>query len=134
LPFFLPEAGLKLSGLLHEGEAKVAIRENRAHSTVSATFEKLEFDVKPTPTRSGLQAFIANVVTSLGMGGQNLYDKPEDRKKTAELTREADESVIAFILRGMKEAALKIPTRSGSSVVSPQLRSPAPLLRRDVPE
>ncbi len=118
--FFMHEDGIGLKGTLLHGESHVDVRNLQAHSVATAKFENLKFELNPTKKRSFIESFFTGLVAGVKMGSHNLYDTLEERTQTIEAKRNPEESLLAFILRAMKEAALKIPSREGKPAFDAQ--------------
>lgn len=106
--FFKPNAGVELKGLLKRGHATTRMVGPRLTASLFAEFTDFELKVNKMYDRNGLQAFFMNLGTSIAMKEKNLKDAPEDKMKTVNLEREKDESIVSFILRGLKEAAIGV--------------------------
>lgn len=106
--FFLTDEGISLEGRLIEGWGTVAVRGKEADARVQARFQDLDISVGSTPERSGLSAFFSNLVASLRLRSKNLAADPEEQSRKVHIERESDESLVSFILRALKDAALKV--------------------------
>ncbi len=100
--YFEPDDGIKLKGVITQSEAKVSVRGKSLHSEVMVDYYGLGIKFSKTSDRSSLTAIITNLLAGV---------KPmKDRGRTANVNRNPDEPLVGFILRGMKEAALKVAT------------------------
>lgn len=107
--YFVEGEGVELAGVLEEGHGKVAVRGKKADSWVYAKYRDLGFDVKATEDRSALTAFFTNLLSSLVTRKDNREKDWLDRTETESIEREPDESLMKFLLRSLKQAALHIP-------------------------
>lgn len=113
--FFGENDGVFLKGRLIKGRAQVAVRERRLTSEVWAKYEDLDVKLRKTQDRSAFAAFIANLGEALTVNSRNVGKREEDQIREVTLDREEKESLVSFILRGMKEAALKVASSRSSN-------------------
>ena len=100
--FFEPNDGIKLKGMITQSVAKVTVRGKNLHSEVKVDYYGLGIKFSKTSERSSLTALITNLLAGV---------KPKkDRGRSANVYRKPDEPLVGYILRGMKEAALKVAT------------------------
>ncbi|PIU18122.1 MAG: hypothetical protein COT18_11090 [Elusimicrobia bacterium CG08_land_8_20_14_0_20_59_10] len=111
--FFKPNDGIELKGSLIEGSASAAVRGSRLDSYAHIRYRGFGVKIKKTGKRGAFSAFFQNLMASVMMGKQNVDGGKYDRSGTANLERKPKESLISFILRGMKEAAMKISSQGG---------------------
>lgn len=109
--FFKPNAGVDLKGTLVRGHARGHMQGTRLRTNVHAVYRDFELKVDPTYDRSEVVAFFTNLGAAIALQDSNLDDPPEDQARTVETERKEGESIVAFLLRGMKEASLKIVKR-----------------------
>jgi len=107
--YFIPGEGVELRGVLEEGHGKVTLRGTHADSWVYAKYRELGFDIKKTEERSAFTAFLTNLLSSLVTRRDNREKDWLDRTQAKSIDREAKESLVSFILRALKSAALSIP-------------------------
>ncbi len=100
--YFTPNDGIQLKGVLARGVAKVAVRGPMIQSEVHAKYRGLSLTFKKTFERSRLSATISNLFAGI--------KSAKDRKRAARINRELQEPLVGFVLRGMKEAAIKVVT------------------------
>jgi len=106
--FFNPFAGLNLVGDLIEGTSQVRLVERNIKASVFARFEKFNVKFSKTRERSSVVTFFMNLAETVVYDNQNLDKNRPAQLKHVEINRKQDESIVGFILRGMKEAALKV--------------------------
>ncbi len=109
-PYFATAEGVRLNGVLLDAVGQAALRGKTLKATVNAKYRGLDIDVQPDPTRNALVAAIATFIASIQLDQENYDSPPELRVKSAEIRQKKNESVIAFVLRGLKDAALKVTT------------------------
>lgn len=109
--FFKPNAGVDLQGTLVRGHARGHLNGRRLRTNVRAVYKDFALKVDATYDRSEVVAFFTNLGAAIALQDENLDDAPEDQARTVETERKDDESIVAFLLRGMKEASLKIVKR-----------------------
>ena len=109
--FFLPNDGLELRGELVEGKSQVKVNGGSLSAFALAHYKDFNVVIRKNQDRGGLSAFFQNLMASLKMRKQNLESKNANRTGRATLKRERGQSIVSFILSGMKEAALKIPPK-----------------------
>ena len=113
-PYFEPADGIKLKGEVLEGRSSVEVRGARLNSTAYVRYRGLKVKIKNDKSRGGLSAFFQTLMAAVTIGKQNSDGGHYDRRGAAELRRKPKETVISFTLRGMKEAAMKVPAKGGS--------------------
>lgn len=106
--FFKPNAGVELKGILVKAHSIAKMRGKKLNATVTAEYKDFSVRVDKMYDRSELQAFFTNLGASLAIAKENEDAKPKDRTKTVDIEREAGESIVHFILRGLKEASLDV--------------------------
>ena len=110
--FFEPNAGVRLSGKIDEGEGVVSTVGDSLKATDWIIYEDLDAKLLRGKEHSGFVAFFENLGLGLAMQETNTELEKPLQTKSVELKQEANESLISFILRGLKEAAMKVATRS----------------------
>lgn len=110
--YFLPSEGIELKGRLLHGSSSVSIREENLKAWVTAKYEHLDIDFKKTKKRTAWITFLSNLAESLKMPEANISDKTKDQTRGVTLIRKPRESIVSFILRGMKDSALRVATGS----------------------
>lgn len=107
-PFFKANAGVNLEGILRTGHAQVSVRGSSLKATLAADYQDLKITLEKMYDRNELTAFFMNLGTAVTMSKKNVDKPKEDKLRDVELSREGSESIVGFILRGLKEAALKV--------------------------
>ncbi len=107
--YFEPGEGIKLGGILEEGHGKVGVRGERGAVWVYAKYKGLNFDLRKTAQRSALSAMLTNFISSLITHKDNRTKDWIDRTQQVTVQRKSKESLVGFLLRGLKEATLQIP-------------------------
>jgi hypothetical protein len=76
-----------------------------------AKYEGLDIQFEKTEDRGALKALLSNLVQELRVNETKPEFLPGERKGSlVELEREKGEPIVKFILRGMRESALKVAT------------------------
>ncbi len=111
--FFMPDDDVQLGGRLIHGRSAVSIRGRRLTASVYARFRGLDIKIRKNADRSALSAFFQNTLVSLKMGKQNVASDQFDRRGTVTLTRKPRQTVLSFILTGMRDASFKVASKGG---------------------
>ena len=102
--FFDPIEGVRLSGKLARAESQVVVEGKRLRASADLTYEGFDLKFLNNEKRSGLTAFFSNILADI-----KLAETQKTRKRRAIVAeRQARESLVSFILRGMKEASLAV--------------------------
>lgn len=107
-PFFQTSDGIKIAGKLYNGQSSTKIRGERLAGWVQAQYQGLDIQFEKTESRSEISTFFDNLVKSVRLHSSTVGKKPADQIQNVELQRKASETLLHFILRGMKDAALKV--------------------------
>lgn len=110
-PFFEPNDGVRLKGLLIEGRASAAIRGASLKASSYVRYKGLIVSIRNNEERGALSAFFQTFLASITVRKQNADDGNYDRTGEVDLERKPEETVISFALRGMKEAAMKVSSQ-----------------------
>jgi hypothetical protein len=106
--FFKPNAGVELWGTLEKGHARSKMTGPALKSTLFAEYKDFKLRVDKMYDRNEAQTFFTNLGAAIAMRGENRDEPAEDKRKTVESRRERGESLVSFILRGLKEASLAV--------------------------
>jgi hypothetical protein len=68
----------------------------------------LDVQFEKTKSPGEISTFFDNLVKSMKLHSSTVGKKPADQIQSVQLQREARETLLDFILRGMKDAALKV--------------------------
>ena len=109
-PFFETSEGINLLGNLHEAKANVIVIERTLSADVRAKYSGLDIHFQKTNRRGPIAAFLSNLVESIKVNSTNEKRSKRDQIRGILAKRRNHESLVSFILRGMKEAALKVAT------------------------
>jgi len=109
--FFTPNDGVRLKGMLLEGRGAAAIRGASLKASSYLRYRGLEVKIKKNEERGALSAFFQTFLASVTLLKQNADGGNYDRTGDIELERKPKETLISFALRGMKEAAMKVPSQ-----------------------
>lgn len=104
-PYFLPIDGVRLSGSVDRGRAEVTVEESRLESSARLQYRGLDLDFRPGSEHGILDALVQDIGADLALADERSSPSP-----VVKLRRKGRESLISFILRGMKEAALRVAT------------------------
>ena len=107
-PFFQTTDGIRMKGKLGRGRSVIKVQEERLTGSVQVEYEGLQIHYEETRSRGKVSAFLSNLVKSIKLRSSTLGKTPADQTRNVELQREPREALIHFILRGMKEGALKV--------------------------
>lgn len=110
--FFEPNAGVQIHGKINEGLGLVSVIGDELKATDWIVYQDLDAKVLKGKEYSGFVAFFENLGLGLAMQSSNVELEKDQQTKSVELKKEGGESLISFILRGLKEAAMKVATRS----------------------
>ncbi len=110
-PFFKPEDGIQLHGTILEGRSTVKVRGAGLSASAYVRYRGLSVKIEQNKRRSGLSAFFQSLLASVTMVKQNSDGGHYDRFGAADLQRKPKETVISFILRGMKVAAMEVSSK-----------------------
>jgi hypothetical protein len=106
--FLRPDDGVELGGRLVSGRGFVRVRGTRADGKVLARFEEFRVKFLHDGRKSGIQVFFANLVAKWKLRKENLEDPVEEARKGVVTERRERESVVSFVLRTLREGALRI--------------------------
>jgi hypothetical protein len=106
--FLKPNAGVMLAGELLHAENHIVARGSNLESKISGEFKNLAITFVPTPERKSLGAALMNAGSDIAVKSENVQMAPNEQTATIQAKREKDESYVSFILRGLKEAAIKL--------------------------
>jgi hypothetical protein len=106
--FFTPVEGIEISGFLHQASGTVVSDGVHLSSTTTARFSKVDAKLLPSPKNSWIAVFFGNLLRGLKLKTENLKDEKKDAIGRAEIKRMPKEQVVSFVLRGLKEALLKV--------------------------
>ncbi len=109
--FFQTSEGVLLQGSLYEGKGVSKVRGTRLQSRVFAQYRNLDVKLQKTKERSAIAAFFSNLAASLKTVPTDIGKKREDQARVVELQRNSKETLLQWILRGMRDAALQIMTQ-----------------------
>lgn len=109
--FFEPNAGVKLMGDMQAGHALLKLRQSHLDVSLWAEFSNFDLHVLSMYDRTRIEAAVTNLGTSIAMRAKNLNENDPEKRQSVGLDRQAHESVVSFMLRGLKEASLKVVRR-----------------------
>lgn len=104
--YFHPIDGVLLDGTLSRGESEVEISGPVMKAWTELQYRDFDLKFEKNRSRSGVSAFFSSIVADVKLS----EDRKAARKKSVTGRRKPNESLVSFILRGMKEAALKVAT------------------------
>jgi hypothetical protein len=108
MSFFQISDGISLAGKLNKGQSSTKIRGEKLTGWVQAQYRGLDVQFEKTKSRGEISTFVDNLVRSIKLHSSTVGKKPADRIRSVQLQREERETLLHFILRGMKDAALKV--------------------------
>lgn len=104
--YFRPIDGVELEGKILKGNASAEIRGERLSAWADVRYEGFDIKFLRTRDRGGLKAFLSNIVADLKL--EETKRSPDG--KAVLVQRKKVESIVSFILRGLREAALRVAT------------------------
>lgn len=114
-PYFVTHEGVVLKGILLNGFGTTLVKGRQASSTVEAKYKNLDFQFNKNDKRSAATAFFSNLIKTLKLDEASTDENRKDRTKTVSIQREEQETLVSFILRSLKESALKVATTDKDS-------------------
>jgi hypothetical protein len=106
--FFRPNAGVILEGRMLEGVGSAKMRGETLEASVTSTFKDLKIKLEKEAERSSFEALLGNIGLAIDANKENVSKPAEDRTRKVTITREPEERVVGFVLRGLKEAAIRV--------------------------
>jgi hypothetical protein len=104
--YFTPIDGVELTGKVINGNTSAEIKENFLSAWADIRYEKFDVHFLHTKQRGGLKAFLSNIVADLKLDPKQT----QPNGKSVGIKRHPLESIVSFVLRGLKEAALRVAT------------------------
>ncbi|MGZ3694077.1 MAG: hypothetical protein ACXWQO_07745 [Bdellovibrionota bacterium] len=102
--YFTPIDGVELAGEVLKGNASAEIHGKNLSAWADIRYEKFDVHFNKTKQRGGLKAFLSNIVADLKLDPKKIGPDA----KSVGIQRRKLESIVSFILRGLKEAALRV--------------------------
>jgi len=106
--FFQTTDGVRISGILHEGRSSIKVRGRRLSGSARVKYDNLDVQLEKTKSRGAVSTFFSNLMKSFKLNPSSMDKRATDQAGRVELEREAGETLVLFILRGMREAAFKV--------------------------
>lgn len=106
--FFKSNDGVVLKGVMTEGEGRVVVDGDEAKSRVKAIYRDFEAKLVSNEDQGGVEVFFTNIGIALTTKEKNKSPKREE----VVTQREPNESIVHFILTGLKVAALEVASSS----------------------
>jgi uncharacterized protein involved in outer membrane biogenesis len=107
-PFFKENAGVELHGKMLEGRGTAKLEGRSLSAEVWAKYKDFDLKLHKMYDRSEAAAFFMNLGTAIATAEKNTGKPAKDQQRGVNIQREAGEPVVGFILRGLKEAALRV--------------------------
>lgn len=107
-PFFEKSFGVELKGQILRGQGRADVDGTHLTAETQVEYQDLNFHVQPDQNRSGLAAFFTNLGIAWSVHSQNIGQPKSIQTQAIAIEREPHESIVSLILRGLKEAALKV--------------------------
>lgn len=107
-PFFKENAGVELHGKMLEGRGTAKVEGRSLRAEVLAKYKDFDLKLHKTYDRSEAAAFFMNLGTAIATAEKNTGKPAKDQQRGVNTQREAGEPIVGFILRGLKEAALRV--------------------------
>lgn len=106
--FFKSNDGVILKGVMTEGDGRVVVDGDQAKSRVKAIYKDFDAKLVSNEDQGGVEVFFTNIGIAL-----TTKDKNKSPKREEVITqREPNESIVHFILTGLKVAALEVASSS----------------------
>lgn len=106
--FFKPYDGIELEGTLVDGQVRLTVDGLRQNAKVMANYTGLKVHFEKDKDRGAIAAFFSRLGESILIDRSSEKESVSDRTRTVSLERLPNESLISFLLRGMKEAAMSV--------------------------
>jgi hypothetical protein len=100
--YFEVSDGIKLDGSLVQAVSTSKIRGTALTGSVRVLYFGLDLKFQKTNERGALAALISNFIKSSKLVSSNMETRPQERVRDVRIQRKASETMIQFILRGMK--------------------------------
>lgn len=113
-PFFKSNAGVSLKGTMLKGRGRVRVRDQKMKASVWAVYHGLELELNPMYDRTKSEAFFMNLGADLVMTEDDVDLAKADQTQALDVPREKNERIIGYVLRGLKEAAIKVAMKAPS--------------------
>ena len=81
---------------------------NRVSTLLLAGFKDFKLNVNPMYDRNDIQTFFTNLAAAIALKEKNVDQPREEKVEAVDAEREPGESIVSFILRSWKLAALKV--------------------------
>ncbi|MGZ3654785.1 MAG: hypothetical protein ACXVB9_01930 [Bdellovibrionota bacterium] len=107
-PYFEVEEGVTLNGRVLRSHSLVSLQDTAAKGDVEVAYEGLKLKFHSNRHRGGLSALLDNLGVTIKVKGENSGDIRSKREREVETRRHPRESVVSFILRTMREAAMRV--------------------------
>ncbi len=107
-PFFKKNAGVELHGQMLKGHGNAQVEGQSLKAVVTAEYKDFDLKLHKMHDRSEAAAFFTNLGLAIAAREKNVGKDKEDRTRGVTLKRDPGEPVVGFILRGLKEAALRV--------------------------
>ncbi len=106
--FFKSNDGVILRGIMQKGDGRVVVDGDQAKSRVKAIYKNFDAKLVSNEDQGGLEVFFTNIGIAL-----TTKEKNKSKKREEVITqREPNESIVHFILTGLKVAALEVASSS----------------------
>lgn len=105
--FLKPNAGVELNGRIIEAAAKSRARGEQLNTRLNITFRDFNLKLDEMYDRSEVSAFFTTLGAALVLKKDNVGEPAPERSSTVDTRREKGESIVHFLLTGLKEASLE---------------------------
>jgi hypothetical protein len=106
--FFKPNAGVELNGILLSGHGVEHLHGRELRASLQAEYQDFTLKVDPMYDRSEVTAFFTNLGAGLALKKHNREASQADQTRAVHLARQPTESIVSFLLRGLKESSLDV--------------------------
>jgi hypothetical protein len=106
--FFKPNAGVELTGTLVKGHSLSKLRGAELTTSLYADYKDFKLKLDKMYDHNTVQTFFTNLGTTIAMREKNQSAPTDEKMTTVRSKREKGESLVSFMLRGLKEASLDV--------------------------
>lgn len=104
--FLKPNAGVELKGEIVKAHAVSKARGDKLNTQLTVAFRDFQVRLLEMYDRTEAEAAFTNIGAALVLKRENLNSSKEKQSSTAESTRKKGESIVHFLLTGLKKSAL----------------------------
>jgi hypothetical protein len=106
--FLKPNAGVELKGQIVNAVARSRAHGDKLNTRLNITFKDFTLKLHEMYDRSDVRAFFTTIGAALALKTENVKALESEKSSTVDTQREKGESVVHFLLTGLKEASLEV--------------------------